>query len=129
MSEIHSGDDTSQIPAAPAKAPKNKQTKGKVWVKKSKKLKVAPSGEVDFSGRFESIGVKIQTGSGFQLHFTLSGKKARKNIYVLDSSDPAAFSALVHLLTSALKNECKIKGRAIVVSARESKVSEFEIKS
>jgi hypothetical protein len=128
MSEIHSGDGTTQAPAAPAKGPKNEQTKGKDWVKKSKKPKVAPSGEVDFSGRVESIGVKIQTSSGFQLRFTLSGKKASKNIYVLDSSDPAAFSAMVHLVTSAFKNECKIKGRAIVVSARESKVLEFEIK-
>jgi hypothetical protein len=84
---------------------------------------------VDFSGRVVAIGVKTQTGSSFQLHFSLSGKKASKNIYVLDNVDPAAFSAMVHLVTNAFKNGCKIKGRATIVSARESKVLEFEIKS
>lgn len=125
--EIHSDGNATQ--AAPAKDPQNKEANNTDTAKKSKKSKVAASGEGDFSGTIESIGVKNHSGNGLQLHFRLSGRKASKNVYTLDNSDPAAFSAMLHLMTSAFKKECKIRGRSISASTGEIKVLEFEIKS
>lgn len=87
------------------------KAKTKTAAPRKKKSAAEASAKFDFIGKVESLRVKDGAGSE-AFEFGLRGRHGKRRSFRLDSANPVAMTAMVHLVLAAHASEAKIGVRA-----------------